>query len=342
MNSRKLMLDTLEMRNHSRAPRDLWTLPWATKRYKKELDELNTTFPMDYFCTPSYKQAPGVAKGDPYLPGISLDNWGCEFVNLMEGVYGEVKNPQIVSEDWDGIDQVRIPYDQLTINIEKINEYIKSTPDQFHAGGCCPRPFEQLQFIRGTEDLYMDLMDPPPQMLKFMERMHAFYCEELEIWGKTDVDCLNFMDDWGSQRALLISPRVWRAIFKPMYKDYIDIAHRAGKKIFMHSDGYTLDILPDLIELGLDAINTQIFCMGVDQLAPFKGKITFWGEIDRQVLLPFGSPQEVENAVVQVKETLWDNGGCIAQCEFGVGAKPENVRKVYETWDRLTNPSFKE
>ena len=83
-------------------------------------------------------------------------------------------------------------------------------------------------------------------------------------------------------------------------------------------------------------MNTQIFCIGVENLAPFKGRISFWGEIDRQHLLSHGAPEDVERAVAQVKDTLWADGGCIAQCEFGPGGKPENVRKVYETWDRLT------
>ena len=57
----------------------------------------------------------------------------------------------------------------------------------------------------------------------------------------------------------------------------------------MHSDGNILKIYPQLIELGLDAINSQIFCMGVENLEPFAGKITFWGEMDRQHLLVNGS-----------------------------------------------------
>jgi hypothetical protein len=120
-----------------------------------------------------------------------------------------------------------------------------------------------------------------------------------------------------------------------MYKDYVDIAHSHGKKIFMHSDGYTLQIIPHLIEIGLDAMNAQIFCIGVDKLAPFKGKLTFWGEIDRQHLLPYATLTEIEEAVKKVYNTLWDNGGCIAQCEFGPGAKPENVYKVFETWSKI-------
>jgi hypothetical protein len=106
--------------------------------------------------------------------------------------------------------------------------------------------------------------------------------------------------------------------------------------MFMHSDGHTLAIFPDLIELGLDAINAQIFCIGVENLAPFTGNITFWGEIDRQHLLPHATPDEIDRAVHSVYETLWRKGGCIAQCEFGPGAKPENVRQVYASWEALT------
>lgn len=336
MNSRDLFYSTLEMRNHDRAPRDLWLLPWATRRYGAEVEEIQRSFPNDAVTSPSFLREKGVASGDPYATGMSVDAWGCEFRNLQEGVIGEVKRPQIADDDWNDADRVRFPTEWLTVDTDQVNAFCRENGDRFLFCGCCPRPFEQLQFLRGTENLYMDLMDPTENMKKFMAKMHAFYCEQLEIWAKTDVDALNFMDDWGSQKALLIPPRIWREVFKPMYRDYIDIAHRAGKKIFMHSDGHTLEILPDLIELGLDAMNAQIFCIGVEKLAPFKGKITFWGEIDRQHLLPYGTPADIERAVTLVRDTLWDNGGCVAQCEFGPGGRPENVRKVFETWDRLT------
>jgi hypothetical protein len=104
----------------------------------------------------------------------------------------------------------------------------------------------------------------------------------------------------------------------------------------MHSDGHILAIYPDLIEIGVDAVNSQIFCMGVENLAPFAGRITFWGEIDRQHLLAHATPDEVEAAVHSVHTALWRKGGCIAQCEFGAGARPENVRRVFAAWDALT------
>jgi hypothetical protein len=123
-----------------------------------------------------------------------------------------------------------------------------------------------------------------------------------------------------------------------MYKDYAEIAKSHGKYIFMHSDGYIIDIIPDLIEVGVHALNAQIFCMGIEELGrKFKGKITFWGEIDRQELLPFGSEQDIEKAVHEVWKNLYADGGVIAQCEFGLEAKPENVSAVFKTWDSISN-----
>lgn len=334
--SKKRVYDTLEMCNHSRAPRDLWVLPWAAEHHGAALDAIRRDFPGDMITAPGFLREKGTAKGDAYKPGKYIDDWGCEFINIGSGTIGEVKDPRIKDDDWQDAAAVRIPVEWLSVDKEKVNAFCRENSGKFIMSGCCPRPFEQLQFLRGTAELYMDLMDPCSNMRAFMARMHAFYCELLEVWAGTDVDALNMMDDWGSQQSLLIPPRVWREVFKPMYRDYIDIAHRAGKKIFMHSDGYTLEIYPELIELGLDAFNSQIFCIGVEKLAKFRGKLTFWGEIDRQHLLPYGSLKDIDDAVALVKDTLWDNGGCIAQCEFGPGGNPDNVRRVYEAWDRLT------
>ena len=73
-------------------------------------------------------------------------------------------------------------------------------------------------------------------------------------------------DDWGSQRSMMISPKLWEELFKPLYADYVAIAKKHGKKFFMHSDGYIVDIFPHLIDIGVDALNSQIFVMGVEKL----------------------------------------------------------------------------
>lgn len=332
--SRELVYQTLNFENPARAPRQLWALPWAGLNYKDELAAIQRDYPDDITGVPGFLRENPTTSGDPTAIGSFVDEWGCEFENIQAGVIGEVKDPLV--KDWAAdVAKVHIPRELLTIDPEKINRFCGES-DKFMLAGCCPRPFEQLQFIRGTASLYMDLMAPPASMLAFIKQMHNFYCEMLEAWVKTDVDAVMWMDDWGSQQNLLISPATWCTYFKPLYRDYIDIAHGAGKKIFMHSDGYTLSIYPHLIELGLDAMNSQLFCMGIDNLAQHAGKITFWGEIDRQHMLPEATTEEIDQGVRKVHSTLWKNGGCIAQCEFGPGARPDNVRQVFETWDGLS------
>lgn len=336
MTSKELVLRTLEFRNtDGRVPRDLWTLPWATDRYPEMMQRLHKDFPRD-FSGPEVKYAQRtIEQGDSCAVGEYIDAWGCRFLNIQAGVIGEVKQPQVQDDDWLDADKVHFPEEWLSFDVAQVNESCRERSDMFLMSPNIARPFEQLQFIRGTVNLYMDLMDPPKAMLEFMERMHDFYCRLAAKWAQTDVDALSFMDDWGSQNDLLIPPRVWEKYFQPMYRDYIDIAHRHGKKVFMHSDGHTLRIIPKLIDLGLDAINAQLFCMGVENLKQYRGKITFWGEIDRQHLLPHGSIEDINNAVQSVYDNLWQDGGCIAQCEFGPGGNPDNVYQVYKKWSEL-------
>lgn len=338
MTSRELVYETLEFRNyHHRAPRDLWTLPIAKILDHANFERIKQKYTWDIqSISPSFHDHSPVRRGNPHEIGEYIDDWGCIFTNKQRGVIGEVKTPIVPAEDenWEDTSRIVFPEHWLSFDIPSVNQLCAESNAFLLAKGC-PRPFERLQFIRGTENLYVDLMLQPKGLIDFMDKMHDFYCRLLTKWAQTDVDALRFLDDWGSQRSLLINPGLWRDLFKPMYRDYINIAHSHGKKIFMHSDGYILDILPDLVEMGLDAINSQIFCMGVENLAPFRGKITFWGEMDRQHILPHGTAQETAQAVEQVYNMLWDNGGCIAQCEYG-HCKAENVETLYDTWDRLT------
>jgi uroporphyrinogen decarboxylase len=331
---RQLVHATPAFKAPPRAPRDLWVLPWAQSRFPQEIAELKARYPMDLAKPPECLLEPLPTHGDRYETGTFIDMWGNEYVNVQPGVAGEVKRPQIRDEQWRDASRIRFPRELQTLDVDKVNAFCAGT-DKFVSTDFSPQPFQLLQFLRGTEDLLTDLMVRPPRMMEFLDNVHNFYCETLALWAESDVDALNIVDDWGAQNALLIPPALWREVFKPLYRDYIDIAHRRGKKIFMHSDGHLLEILEDLVELGLDAVNSQIFCMGPERLRPYAGRITFWGEMDRQGLLCFGSPADVEAAVRRVQDNLWKDGGCIAQLEFGAGARPENVLATYRAWDSL-------
>lgn len=334
MTSRALVRATINLEDPPRVPRHTWLLPWTKMTFPEELVRIQARFPDDIVVTPDCLTVQPATQGDPHKRGTYTDPWGCVFVNAQDGIIGEVKEPLVTDPDWEDVGRVHIPTEWLSVNRDLVNAFC-AKEDRYVLSWGRPRPFEQMQFIRGTENLYMDLVEPPEKMLSFMGEMHHFYCELLEAWAETDVDGLRIMDDWGAQRSLLISPAMWREHFKPMYRDYAQIAHSHGKKIFMHSDGYILDIYPDLIEIGIDVLNSQIFCMGIENLAPYAGRICFWGELDRQNLLPYGTSEQVEQAVKTVYDMLWKKGGCIAQLEFGIGAKPENVEIAFAAWEKV-------
>lgn len=332
MTSRELVKATFSFQNNTGfVPRQMYAQPWAEIHYPEMVEKIRADFPNDLISAPGFYETPPETKGGVTEVGEFTDEWGCTYVNLQRGITGEVKNPPVTGEEWENMGSFRIPYEILSINREKINEFCAGT-DRYVSSGYNIHPFEQLQAIRGAEQLFVDLLLRPAKFLEVLEQIHDFYCKLVTLWAQTDVDGISIMDDWGSQRSLLISPTLWCELFKPMYRDYIDIAHKYGKKVKMHSDGYILDIIPHLIDIGLDAINAQIFCMGIENLKQFRGDITFWGEMDRQQLLPKGSLRDIRDAVKAVRENLWQNGGCIAHCEFGPSARPENVYEVFKAW----------
>lgn len=333
MISRELVVDALEFRSPERIPRQLWVLPWAERTWPAELAAIRARFPDDIVQSPPFLTKPLKTTGNEYEPGVYIDEWGCRFESRQAGIIGEVKEPRIAA--WSDLDGLRLPTERLSVDVRKVDDFCAASGAFVHARTVV-RPFELLQFLRGPENLYVDLAERPDGLFRLIEKVHRFFLEELELWASTDVDALFFADDWGSQNSLLISPALWREVFKPLYRDYAEIAHKYGKYIFMHSDGHIAAIFQDIVEIGVDAINSQVFCMDVEDLGRhFAGKVTFWGEVDRQHLLPYGTPDDVRAAVGRARRAFDRHGGVIAQCEFGIGARPENVAAVFEAWDRI-------
>ncbi len=339
--SKEIVQRCLTFNSPERMPRQLWTLPWANIHHPEKTDEILHRFPNDFTGVDySYRQSTRM-KGDPYKKGEYTDEWGCVFKNLEDGIFGEVRDPILKDiSDWKSIEppyeqlpkgelEIRAAYDAISRSYEKTDKFVFAMIN--------PRPWERYQFIRGTENALIDLMMPDSGTKDLLRIIHKYNLHEIELWAKSDVDAISFMDDWGSQDQLLIPPDLWREMFKPLYKEYCDLVHSYGKFIFMHSDGFIHDIYPDLIEVGVDALNSQLFCMDMEYLnETAKGKITFWGEIDRQHVLPSTDPQVGRDAVQKVAKHLYDpTGGIIAQLEFGPGANPDTVIAVFEEWEEM-------
>ncbi len=333
MESRERVIRALRFQRPDRAPRDLWLLPGVTLFRQEQVRAVQARFPSD-FTGPDATYGRGErAQGTPNLRGRWVDEWGCVWEAAEDGVIGEVKGPPLA--DWSALDTYRLPHEVLrNADLSRVDDFCRRT-DRFVLAGTLIRPFERMQFLRGSQNLYLDLGCAPRELYRLRDMLHEFALQELELWCATAVDGISFMDDWGSMRGLLISPQTWREFFKPLYAEYCRVIHRAGKFAFFHSDGHIAAIIPDLIEIGVDALNSQLFCMDIEAIAArFCGQITFWGELDRQHILPFGSPQDVRQAVRRVRRALdTGEGGVIAQFEWGNDTPMENVIAAYEAWE---------
>ena len=332
MSGRERVLCALRFARPDRAPRDLWHLPGIAMLRGAELSEMLRRFPPD-LARPSARYARGDReRGEPGRVGTYADEWGCVWHAAEPGVVGEVKGAPLA--DWPAFDHYRPPFEVLRkTDLGPVDRECAASAC-FMLASTAVRPFERMQFLRGTERLLLDLARRPAALDRLRDMVHDFFCREIEMWTRTAVDGIAFMDDWGTQRGLLIAPELWRALFRPLYADYCRIIHAAGKFVFFHSDGHIAEIIPDLIEIGVDALNAQLFCMDIEQIGRrHRGRIAFWGEIDRQRILPFGDTAEVRAAVRRVRRALDDGrGGLFAQCEWGIGVPAANVAAVFEEW----------
>lgn len=326
MTSRERVIATLNFAGPDRIPLDYWILPRSWTGREAELGTLTAQHPSDIAGAPYDNPYMGI--GTCNL-GSYTDVWGCEWLNLVEGIIGEVKKP--VFADYAAMRDFHWPLETLERGWENTAAAITQNRDKFitaFAGNL----FERMQFLRGSENLYVDLAEQNDEVYELRDRLAAFYRAYVERWVTFDVDAIHFNDDWGSQRALLIRPEQWRAFFKPVYKELFAIARDAGKYVFFHSDGYILDIYPDLIELGVNALNSQVWCMGLDNVAPYAGQLTFWGELDRQRLLPHGTPAQIHAAAREMKARLYRNGGLFGQCEIDNLTSLENAEAFFTAW----------
>lgn len=303
----------------------------------KECDVIPTE--RDDVTGPIFTYGPGRTSGVPVnTKGVRTDEWGVEWTASEDGVCGEVKHVMI--REWEDLDKFTPPYDVLReADLSQVAKSCRET-DKFVMPYWWANYnlFERMQNLRGTEQLFIDIALDEPELYKMRDMLHEYFMEQAKLWAETDIDGMHIADDWGTQTALLISPEKWKKFFMPCYRDYCDIAHKHGKYVVMHSDGYTWDILHSLADIGVNAINTQIFCMDIEKLAKeFHHTIAFWGEIDRQNILPFQTPEDCRKAVRRVADAFFKYGrtGIVGQAFWGKDIPQENLDAVYDEWKKV-------
>lgn len=332
MSSRDRVLRAINFDTPDRPPISHAILPAAQIKYGKALDEIlrnvHEDFGWDLMSDMRPDELPPM-----YKSGKNYDSFGTLWEVAEEGICGiPVEYPLA---DWGAY--LRYKWPQLSAGPSKKRLYsghmVGKSPDYYARGGWFVF-FEQLQQLRGMENLLMDLACDRPEVYRLRDDLLKFNLNWLDKWIKLPYDGLHFADDWGTQNGLIISPQMWRRFFKPAYKQMFDKVISAGMDVHFHSDGNIIEILPDIIELGAKVINCQLAVIGLDEIKKnFAGKVCFRTDLDRQNIMPFGTPRDVREHIEQVFDSVGSKkGGIIACGEIGPDIPLENIRTMYDVF----------
>ena len=267
-----------------------------------------------------------------------IDEWGCVWDTLTSTV-GEVREYPL--ENWDDLDKLYIPdYDE----IERYNhakEIIKENPDKFIVGGMGYFIFEQMHHLRGLVPLMEDLYFEEENVEKLISILVEQNLKIVGIYGNIGCDAIVIWDDWGLQDRLMISPALWRKFFKPAYKEIIIEAHKHNMKVMFHSCGYVLDIIDDLIEIGVNVFQfDQQLQIGIDILSKkCGGKVCMYCPIDIQVVMPTGDFELINKTADDLYEAFGTyEGGFIAKLypqPYDIGITQESITFACDAYERI-------
>jgi uroporphyrinogen decarboxylase len=217
------------------------------------------------------------------------------------------------------LDEVRMyPLPRVAPDAE---EKARGLVERWHAKGLATLAgvpctvWEASWYLRSMEDLMTDMMMDDERAVVLFDRMTAVSVEAIRVAARTGTDIVILGDDIGMQHSTMMSVELWRKWLKPRLARII----RAGKEtrpdllIYYHSCGFVLPFLEELIEVGVDILNpVQPECMAFEDVyRAVGGRMPFWGTVGTQTTLPFGTPQDVKDAIWSTLRVCGTSGGLV-------------------------------
>ena len=196
--------------------------------------------------------------------------------------------------------------------IDVIAEYKK---DYWIVGVTVTTIFECAWALRGLDQLLVDFLVDPDLAEAILDIPYNYHLAAAKKLVELGVDMVWTGDDVGAQSSMIMSPDLWRRFLKPRMASFVSSlkAINPNVKVAYHSDGNIYPIIPDLVEIGIDVLN-PIQPGSMDPMLlkkQYGDRLSFWGSIDVQNTLPFGTPRDVRQEVIARVETLGKGGGLI-------------------------------
>lgn len=325
-------------------------MPATWIKYREQLEAVVLAHPRIF---------PGYEKGSKdfdrvdnplYQPGKHTDCWGTVWENIEKGLDSITVGYPL--EDWAAFENY-VPPDPMKDDLFGPREdwdTIKRSLDEARrqgnlvGGGGLPHGFMymQLYYLREFENFMIDIATDEPRLQKLIKMVEDYNSAVIRKYLSLGVEFMSFGDDLGLQRSLPMSPAMWRKYIKPSYERMFCPCREADIPIGLHTDGHILEIIPDLIEVGVRLLNPQIRANGLEGLKTLaKGKVALNQDLDRQ-LFPFATPAQIEDHINTVFEELClPEGGLMlyAECEPDVSLeKIDTICTVLENLCKLPEP----
>ena len=243
-------------------------------------------------------------------PGFWCDEWGVLWNRTVDKDIGVVERYQLAERSLAGYTYPD-PHDPQ--RYAGLPAFIAANQDRFRLVSMGFSLFERAWSLRGMSQLFVDMIEAPGFVDELLDGILAWNLAVIERMMQHAVDGVLFGDDWGQQRGLLFSPRLWRRFIKPRIAQMYGAVKQAGKAVFIHSCGKVQELFPELIALGLDVFNP----FQPDVMDPYEMKrqhgqgLAFYGGMSVQRLLPLGTPQQVRDEARRLMDEVGRGGGFI-------------------------------
>ena len=243
-------------------------------------------------------------------PGFWKDPFGVIWDRTIDK---DIGNPsEYILADKSLLDKYRFPEINPGL-FSHFQDFIEKNPERFPYFTISFSLFERAWTLRGMENIMLDMVTDSGFVEALLDRIVEFNLKIIDHAVKFPVQMVHFGDDWGQQRGLLMGPKYWRRYIKPRLARMYQKVKENNLFVSIHSCGDIEEILPDLIEIGLDLYNpfqpevTDIYRIKKE----YGKKLSFWGGLSTQKVLPFGTPEDVRKEVKKLIKEIGAGGGYV-------------------------------
>ncbi|MCX7706215.1 MAG: hypothetical protein N2115_08195 [bacterium] len=280
----------------------------------------------------------GVSRDETRRAGNKVrDKWGCLWIYPLDYLDGQVIEHPL--DNWEKLKDYKPPDPEKYTDWEKAKKDIEEAKRKgnFTSGGVDHGFFFLLiTYLRGFENAMIDFAEGNKNIFKLIEIIENYWLGVIKKWIDIGVDMIGFGDDLGLQTSLPMSPQAWRKYIKPSYMKFFGLCRDNGVHAGLHTDGWIVSIMEDLIECRLSVLNPQDMVNGIDNIERLlKGRICIDLDIDRQHITYSGTPEEIDRHILNcVKRLGSEKGGLILKFGAYPGTPVENIGAVIKAFEK--------